>query len=73
MPYFDYRNVALEAKIPDDKVKELERIVRSEFPNDEMMFELHMLRVCMAIRDKALTIEQALEPDRPARLAERNA
>ena len=41
MKYFDYDSVAREAKIPDEKLRKLVKIVRQEFPHDPMMAELH--------------------------------
>lgn len=43
MDYFDYQTVATEARIPADKLEELRRIIRCEFPRDDMMYELHLL------------------------------
>jgi len=61
MQYFDYEAVAREAKIPPNKVRELRSLVRQEFPNDLLMCELHLLRVCMAIRDGYIDIKDALK------------
>jgi hypothetical protein len=41
MKYFDYESVAREAKIPEEKLRKLVKIVRQEFPHDPMMAELH--------------------------------
>jgi len=60
MRYFDYNKVAKEAGIPPDKMAKLLSAVREEFPKDDMMFELHMLRVCLAIRDGHVSVEEAL-------------
>ncbi len=60
MKYFDHEKAADEAKIPPDKLDQLRRRVRQEFPRDEMMYEPHFLRACMAIKNGVLTIEQAL-------------
>ena len=60
MHHFDYGKIAAEAKIPARKLTRLRSMIRREFPRDEMMFELHMLRVCTAIRDGHVTIDQAL-------------
>ncbi len=62
MRYFDYQKIAHEAKIPADKLEKLRKGIQAEFPKDEMMYELHMLRVCMAIRDGMISIEEALKP-----------
>ena len=44
----------------------LKRQMRAEFPHDQMMFELHVMRAVMAVRDGRITLEQALrsEPSR---------
>ena len=47
--YFDYPKVAKEMKVPVTVLKEIEREVKKEFPNDKMMYELHVLR---AVRSK---------------------
>jgi hypothetical protein len=66
MHHFDYGKIAAEAKIPARKLTRLRSMIRREFPRDEMMFELHMLRTCMAIRDGHVTIEQALAEESEA-------
>jgi hypothetical protein len=38
-------------------------MVRKEFPTDGMLYELHLLRACMAIRDGYVTLENALKPE----------
>jgi hypothetical protein len=60
MRYFDYAKVAAEAQISPRKLARLRSTIRHEFPKDDMMFELHMLRACTAIRDGHVTIDQAL-------------
>ncbi|MBI1823978.1 MAG: hypothetical protein HY202_05050 [Nitrospirae bacterium] len=62
MKYFDYSKVAKEAHIPADKLEELKRIVREDFPHDDMMFELHLLRACRAIQEGVVSIEDAIHP-----------
>ena len=63
MDYFDYESVATEAGIPPDKLAELCRMMRQEFPRDDMMYELHVLRVCMAIRKGRITLDDALRTE----------
>jgi len=58
--YFDYEEVAREARIPAEKLEVLRRLIKREFPRDEMMYELHLLRACMAIKEDVVTIDQAL-------------
>jgi hypothetical protein len=38
-------------------------MVRIEFPTDDMLYELHVLRACMAIRDGYVSLEDALKPE----------
>lgn len=51
MKYFNYEKVAKEANITPDEIEKLCSLIRKEFPFDEMMYELHVLRACMSIRD----------------------
>lgn len=60
MRCFDYDSVAKEAGIAAKDLDAICTIVRREFPYDEMMFELHVLGICMAIQAGRLTVEQAL-------------
>ena len=41
--------------------------LKQEFPKDQMMYELHLLRACMAIRKGVSSLEEALKPDPAAR------
>ena len=66
MRHFDYESMAREAGIPPQKLEELRKIIRQEFPKDDMMYELHLLRVCMAIKDGHVTIEGALRSEEAA-------
>jgi hypothetical protein len=66
--YFDYENVARQAHIGPEKLTELSQVIRQDFPSDDMMYELHLLRACMAIRDGVLTLEEALRPEPAARI-----
>ena len=66
MRYFDYETLAQEAKIPADKLKLLAKAVRDEFPTDDMMYELHLMRVCSAIQAGYVSLEEALNPRKAA-------
>ncbi len=66
MEYFDYESVAKQAGIPPDKLNELRKLVRQEFPQDDMMYELHLLRACMAIQEGHVTIDEALRSEEAA-------
>ena len=42
--YFDYYKVASEMGIAQDIIIKVEKDVKREFPDDKMMYELHVLR-----------------------------
>lgn len=60
MRFFDFEKVAREAGISAGQLKQLCEAMRREFPGDEMMCELHVLRACMAVRDDLISLEDAL-------------
>jgi len=66
MRHFDYESMARAARMPPAELARLRALVRREFPEDDMMFELHMLRVCMAVRDGRLSIDEALVEEKEA-------
>lgn len=70
MRYFNYEKVAREAGIPTDRLAELCESIREDFPTDDMMYELHVLRACMAVRDGYAKLEDIL-PLEPAAVASR--
>ena len=57
MDYFDYERVAREAGLTEDQLAAVKEAVREEFPTDGMLWELHVLRACKAIRDGHATLE----------------
>ena len=61
MRYFDFEKVARESGIPKDKLAQLCQALRPEFPSDDLMYELHVLRVCLAIQKGDITLEEALQ------------
>jgi hypothetical protein len=58
---FDYLAAAKRTGIPEDKLDRLCAIVRAEFPSDEMMAELHILRAVMAIERGDTTLDEILK------------
>jgi hypothetical protein len=58
--YFDFEKVARQAGISAAHLKQLCEAMHREFPTDEMMRELHVLRACMAVRDGLISLEDAL-------------
>lgn len=45
---FDTNKKRRELKIPDNIYESIMNEIRAEFPNDEMMFELHVIRALMS-------------------------
>lgn len=62
--YFDYHAVARECRLTRDQVEALEAVERGEFPEDQMMFELHMLRMLEQIRAGRIKLEDILPATR---------
>lgn len=58
--YFDYEAVASEAGISSDPLAALFAMMRREEPSDDMMFELHLMRACNAVREGRTTVEAIL-------------
>ena len=63
MDYFDFEKVASEANISRDELDKLSLYIRQEFPYDDMMYELHVLRLCMAIRDGYIKLDDVINAD----------
>ncbi len=61
MQYFDYETVACEAGITPDKLAKLCQAIRQEFPRDDMLYELHVLRACMSVKDGYARIDDVLD------------
>ncbi len=57
---FDLEKVKRESGLAPSVLTRIEEKVREDF-DDEMMFELHLIRAIHAVRDGRLTIEQLLE------------
>lgn len=60
---FDYLTAAKRAGIPADKLERLCAIVRAEFPSDEMMAELHILRAILAVERGDATLAEILSQE----------
>ena len=63
MSYFNFTPVAEEAGISPDKLCELCAVIRREYPADDMLYELHVLRACMAVRDGLITLDDVLRTE----------
>jgi len=51
--YFDTDTLARVLKIPHEEYEKLKRSVREEFPDDEMMYQLHLVRALKALSRKS--------------------
>ena len=53
---FDYRLAAKELRVPADVLQKLEKEVQKEFPNDQLLMELHIIRALRtyAIKNEAI-------------------
>lgn len=60
MMYFDFESIARDAAISDEDLQRIVRLARQEFPHDDMMADLHILRTCLAVRDGLCTLQQAI-------------
>ena len=57
---FDLERAKSESHLPPSSLVLVEEKVRAEFEGDEMMFELHLVRVLGAIKEGWVTLEEAL-------------
>lgn len=64
LEYFDYRAAARDAGIGDDQLRLIEKMFRADYPRDEMLYELHVLRACQAIRNGRTTLDAVLRDAR---------
>ncbi len=62
--YFDYLAAARECRLSPGQVAALEDVERREFPEDQMLFELHMLRMIEQIRAGRLKLEDVFSTTR---------
>ena len=62
MRYFDYESVAKEAGISREKLDLISEMLRREFPNDDVLYELHVLRACNSVKEGRTTLEQLIGP-----------
>lgn len=46
--YFEYRNLAERLELADDEVNSIVAEARQEFPDDDMLAELHIIRALRA-------------------------
>lgn len=58
--YFDYLTVAHQAGVSASDIAAIERVVRTDYPSDDMLCELRLLRVFSAIRSGRVTPARAI-------------
>ncbi len=62
--YFSYPQAATEAGINAEQLTVIEKMFRMDYPEDDMLFELHMLRVCHAVKDGRASLDVILREAR---------
>jgi len=61
---FDYITAARRLGLSDAQLDQLCKRVRSDYPDDEMLFELHVLRAIQAVESGPVSLDQVLnEPE----------
>lgn len=63
---FDLQRLKTESGLSPQILEQLERIVREDFPDDEMQFELHLMRLLRALKTGRITLAQVLGEPMPA-------
>lgn len=58
---FDYESLAQSLNLSPGKLDQIRVCIRKDFPDDEMMFELHMLRVLMALKRKDVSFKEIVQ------------
>ena len=57
---FDYESLEKQLNLPEETVKRIRKVVRKEFPEDDMMYELHLVRIYNSLKNRRITIEDIL-------------
>lgn len=60
MGIFNLEETKRKSGLSAHELAQLEERVRREFEGDEMMFELHLIRVLKALKEGWVTLEEAL-------------
>lgn len=61
--FFDHPTAAKRAGVPQEKVDQLCGLFRTEFPSDEMMSELHIVRAILSIERGDTTFNEILRQE----------
>lgn len=65
----DIRKILKEKGLTQQQINFIEAEVRSEFPNDEMMYELHLMRLVYSLIHGYCGIEDILPSKKRAKIA----
>ena len=49
---FNINKAIRESNLPIDELRKLEKKIRQEFPNDKMMYELHLVRALYGMKQR---------------------
>jgi len=60
---FDLESLKRESGLSSEEISRLEDRVREEFKGDNMMFELHLLRILKALKEGWITLEEAMSEE----------
>ena len=52
---YDIDAAFIESGLGQKHIKKIKKEVRDEFPNDDMMYELHIIRILNAIKEGYIT------------------
>ncbi|MEW6231534.1 MAG: hypothetical protein AB1566_04350 [Chloroflexota bacterium] len=63
---FDLERLKITSGLAPDIFARVEQKVREDFHDDEMMFELHLVRIIQALKEGRVTLEQVLAEKIPA-------
>lgn len=55
---FDVEKIVKESGLPEELIRKIQEEVRKEFPKDEMMYELHLMRAIETEKGKNLVSKE---------------
>lgn len=61
MSYFDPLELSRQAGIAPEALSRINEMMRHDYGSDPMMAELQLIRVCLAIRDGWISLEEVLK------------
>ena len=54
----DANKILDELDLPDDEKEHIRQEIRAEFPDDDMLYELHLIRVARYLRERKGSMKQ---------------